>query len=84
LPAIGRRRALTKLALAAALPRAAQASQRMSVVTFNALAPLWAAPRWYDERVDPALLDRTFRRDLLTVCPQGVGFRQSPRRSEVR
>jgi endonuclease/exonuclease/phosphatase family metal-dependent hydrolase len=72
-PAVGRRRALTALALAATLPRAAQASPRMSVLTFNVLAPLWAAPRWYPERVDPALLDRTFRRGRITAFLRDAG-----------
>lgn len=72
-PVVGRRRALTALALAATLPRAAQASPRMSVLTFNVLAPLWAAPRWYPERVDPALLDRTFRRGRITAFLRDAG-----------
>jgi len=73
LPLVDRRRALTALALAAALPRAAQASQQMSVLSFNVLAPLWAAPRWYPERMDPALLDRAFRRERVTAFLRSVG-----------
>lgn len=71
-PVVGRRRVLTALALAAALPRAAQASPYLSVLSFNVLAPLWAAPRWYPERLDPMLLDRVFRRERITTFLRGA------------
>lgn len=60
------------------------------MLSFNALAPLWAAPRWYPERVDPALLDRAFRRGRITaflreagrsrdiICLQEVGVGEMP------
>ena len=67
LPVAGRRRALTALALAAVLPRVAQAGKPLSVLSFNVLAPLWAATRWYPDRLDPALLDRAFRRERVTA-----------------
>ena len=34
----------------------------LSVISFNVLAPVWAAPVWYPETMDAALLDNDFRR----------------------
>lgn len=66
-----RRRALAVLAPLAtgAIPgavRAAPAAHSLSALTLNVLAPLWAAPRWYPETMDPALLDRVSRRAKIT------------------
>lgn len=33
----------------------------LGVLSFNVLAPLWAAPTWYPSDLNPALLDRTTR-----------------------
>ena len=73
LPVAARRRALTALALAAVLPRVAQASKPLSVLSFNVLAPLWAAARWYPDRLNPALLDRAFRRERVATFLDGAG-----------
>jgi len=73
LPVLSRRRALTALVLSAALPRAAQANQPISVLSFNVLAPLWAAPRWYPDSLDPALLDRAWRRERITAFLRSAG-----------
>lgn len=70
---LGRRRALKALALAAVLPQAANAARPLSVLSFNVLAPLWAAPRWYPEKLDPALLDRAWRRERITSFLRGAG-----------
>lgn len=62
------RRALLVLALGlAALPSAAGATAaareaRLSVVSFNVLAPVWAAPQWYPAEMDASLLDAGYRR----------------------
>jgi hypothetical protein len=46
---------------AAPPPREAQ----ISVVAFNVLAPLWAAPNWYPGEMDMSLLDTEFRRERI-------------------
>src|SRR5918996_1983834 len=39
----------------------------LSMVTFNVLAPIWAAPVWYPPEMDPALLDADYRRERITA-----------------
>jgi endonuclease/exonuclease/phosphatase family metal-dependent hydrolase len=39
----------------------------LSVLTFNVLAPLWAAPKWYPDALDASLLDAGFRRARTTA-----------------
>jgi hypothetical protein len=46
---------------AAPPPREAQ----ISVVAFNVLAPVWAAPNWYPAEMDMSLLDTEFRRERI-------------------
>jgi endonuclease/exonuclease/phosphatase family metal-dependent hydrolase len=62
--------ALAALALAgtgATAGRAAPSSPPLRVVTFNVLAPVWAAPVWYPEDMDMSLLDTEFRRARITA-----------------
>jgi endonuclease/exonuclease/phosphatase family metal-dependent hydrolase len=40
---------------------------RLSMVTFNVLAPVWAAPDWYPPEMDMTLLDTAFRRERITA-----------------
>ena len=54
--------ALAGPASAAPPPREAQ----LSVVAFNVLAPVWAAPDWYPAAMDMSLLDTEFRRERIT------------------
>ena len=54
--------ALAGPANAAPPPREAQ----LSVVAFNVLAPVWAAPDWYPAEMDMSLLDTEFRRERIT------------------
>jgi endonuclease/exonuclease/phosphatase family metal-dependent hydrolase len=49
-------------ALPAGAANAAPADPPVSVVTFNVLAPIWAAPRYYPSDLDAALLDQSTRR----------------------
>jgi endonuclease/exonuclease/phosphatase family metal-dependent hydrolase len=58
--------ALLALASFAGVARA-QVSAPLNVITFNVLAPQWAAPVWYPERMDASLLDREFRRARITA-----------------
>jgi endonuclease/exonuclease/phosphatase family metal-dependent hydrolase len=39
----------------------------LAMVTFNVLAPVWAAPVWYPPAMDPALLDAAYRRARITA-----------------
>ena len=70
------RRLLCGLLAAAALVVAAPApagaappggGARLEMVSFNVLAPIWAAPVWYPPELDPALLDASFRRARITA-----------------
>jgi endonuclease/exonuclease/phosphatase family metal-dependent hydrolase len=38
---------------------------QLSVVAFNVLAPVWAAPDWYPDQMDMSLLDTEFRRERI-------------------
>jgi len=40
---------------------------RLPMVTFNVLAPVWAAPDWYPPEMDMSLLDTSYRRARLTA-----------------
>ncbi len=52
---------------AAAAPAAPPASgARLPMVTFNVLAPVWAAPDWYPPEMDMSLLDADYRRARIT------------------
>ena len=65
-----RRRAFVVFGLGILLAAASLAKPsppRLSIVTFNVLAPLWADPVWYPETMDPALLDREYRRERLAA-----------------
>ena len=61
------------LATLAAWPAAAPApppparDAQLSMVTFNVLAPVWAAPDWYPPEMDMTLLDADFRRERITA-----------------
>ena len=69
-----RRLALAVFAALAALvgwPSAAPApppppGAQIGMVTFNVLAPVWAAPDWYPPEMDMSLLDAADRRALIT------------------
>jgi endonuclease/exonuclease/phosphatase family metal-dependent hydrolase len=39
----------------------ASSAPALGVLSFNVLAPVWAAPTWYPQDLDPALLDRDSR-----------------------
>jgi endonuclease/exonuclease/phosphatase family metal-dependent hydrolase len=55
--------AFAALALAGPAQAATPATEnQLSVVSFNVLAPVWAAPDWYPEEMDSSLLDNDFRR----------------------
>jgi endonuclease/exonuclease/phosphatase family metal-dependent hydrolase len=59
------------VALLAAWPAAAAAappsSEQLPMVTFNVLAPVWAAPDWYPPDMDMSLLDADDRRARITA-----------------
>jgi endonuclease/exonuclease/phosphatase family metal-dependent hydrolase len=59
------------VALLAAWPAAAPAapprSAQLPMVTFNVLAPVWAAPDWYPPDMDMSLLDADDRRARITA-----------------
>lgn len=40
---------------------------RLPMVTFNVLAPVWAAPDWYPPEMDMSLLDAGYRRARITA-----------------
>src|SRR5262245_46336968 len=46
----------------------------LRVIAFNVLAPRWAAPKWYP-KLDPALLDTTFRRERIVAFLSDVSRR---------
>jgi len=63
--------ALAASALLATWPAAAPApppppNARLGMVTFNVLAPVWAAPDWYPPEMDMSLLDAAYRRPRIT------------------
>jgi mRNA deadenylase 3'-5' endonuclease subunit Ccr4 len=60
--------AVVSLAVSAsAAPGAPPAREvRLPMVTFNVLAPVWAAPDWYPPEMDMSLLDTAYRRARLT------------------
>lgn len=64
---------LVVLAALAAWPAAAPApppparDAQLSMVTFNVLGPVWAAPDWYPPEMDMSLLDADFRRERITA-----------------
>jgi endonuclease/exonuclease/phosphatase family metal-dependent hydrolase len=63
--------ALAASALLATWPAAAPApppppNARLGMVTFNVLAPVWAAPDWYPPEMDMSLLDAAYRRARIT------------------
>lgn len=78
------------MALVAVSAAAGPKSADLRVVSFNVLAPLWASPVWYPADLDPALLDRAFRRariqaflasvrrDVDIVCLQEVEQAELP------
>jgi endonuclease/exonuclease/phosphatase family metal-dependent hydrolase len=53
----------------AAVPAAPASSSgaRLPMVTFNVLAPVWAAPDWYPPEMDMSLLDAAYRRARITA-----------------
>jgi endonuclease/exonuclease/phosphatase family metal-dependent hydrolase len=55
------------LFIAAHPARAGKDAETLRVVSFNVLAPIWAAPVWYPPDMDPALLERKFRRARITA-----------------
>ena len=62
---------LAGLAVLAAWPAAAPAppppsNAQLGMVTFNVLAPVWAAPDWYPPDMDMSLLDAGYRRARIT------------------
>ena len=59
--------AVTSAAVASTAPRPARP---LAVVSFNVLAPIWAAPKWYPDEVDPALLETAFRRARISALLQ--------------
>jgi endonuclease/exonuclease/phosphatase family metal-dependent hydrolase len=62
--------ALAASALLATWPAAAPAppppNAQLGMVTFNVLAPVWAAPDWYPPEMDMSLLDAAYRRARIT------------------
>jgi len=64
------------LGTVAAAPSASAApsptSAPVSVVTFNVLAPIWAAPTFYPPTLDPALLGQQYRRSRITALLQSA------------
>jgi endonuclease/exonuclease/phosphatase family metal-dependent hydrolase len=46
---------------------AAPADARIDVLTFNVLAPVWAAPVWYPADMDPSFLDTEYRRERIVA-----------------
>jgi endonuclease/exonuclease/phosphatase family metal-dependent hydrolase len=63
---------VTAFAVLAIWPAAAPApppprDARLPMVTFNVLAPVWAAPDWYPPEMDMSLLDAGYRRARITA-----------------
>jgi endonuclease/exonuclease/phosphatase family metal-dependent hydrolase len=54
-------------AVAPSAPAAGSPAPKLEVVSFNVLAPVWAAPVWYPDGLDPALLETRFRRERIAV-----------------
>ena len=61
--------AVAALAVSAGAAPAAPPARdaRLPMVTFNVLAPVWAAPDWYPAEMDMSLLDADFRRPRITA-----------------
>ena len=61
--------AIAALAISAAAAPAAPPSRdaRLPMVSFNVLAPVWAAPDWYPPEMDMSLLDADYRRARITA-----------------
>jgi endonuclease/exonuclease/phosphatase family metal-dependent hydrolase len=74
---IRRRGLLVGLAgiVSAAAASARTRPSHLSMLAFNVLAPLWAAPVWYPAAMNPAVLDRTWRRERIVAFLRGVGRR---------
>lgn len=65
-------------------------AQGLAVLSFNVLAPLWAAPQWYPASLNPSVLDRAWRRGRIAafladagpthdlVCLQEVELQELP------
>jgi endonuclease/exonuclease/phosphatase family metal-dependent hydrolase len=51
---------------AVAAPARPAPGARLPMVTFNVLAPVWAAPDWYPPEMDMSLLDADYRRARIT------------------
>jgi endonuclease/exonuclease/phosphatase family metal-dependent hydrolase len=51
---------------AVAAPAPPAPGARLPMVTFNVLAPVWAAPDWYPPEMDMSLLDADYRRARIT------------------
>ena len=78
------------LAALAALPAAAPAppppsNPQLGMVTFNVLAPVWAAPDWYPPDMDMSLLDAAHRANRVAArSVMKPGTQASfPRRDEL-
>jgi endonuclease/exonuclease/phosphatase family metal-dependent hydrolase len=46
---------------------AAPADRKIDIVSFNVLAPIWAAPQWYPADMDPGLLETAYRRPRIAA-----------------
>jgi endonuclease/exonuclease/phosphatase family metal-dependent hydrolase len=55
------------LAIAPAGTAAGPSASKLEVVSFNVLAPVWAAPVWYPSDMDTALLETQFRRERISA-----------------
>src|SRR5688500_9959523 len=66
---VGLATALASLAICPAAAHAAPPAReaRLPMVTFNVLAPVWAAPDWYPPEMDMSLLDAAYRRARITA-----------------
>ena len=62
--------ALAAVAVSVAMPApatAGPADTSIDIVSFNVLAPIWAAPQWYPADMDAGLLDAEYRRARITA-----------------